>query len=511
MSKNDLSDEDFQLAKETAKYYADALGFVMFAFPWDTDESIQMVELVEPWKSRYPNCRYGPDKWACEFLDDISAEVKQRKFDGKTPVAAIEEAVVSGHGIGKSSMTSWLILWIASTRPYSKGTVTANTGEQLKTKTWAELGKWKKRCITGHWFEYNNTRGNMTLYHREHPTEWRCDAQTCREENSEAFAGQHAANSTSYYINDEASAIPDIIWEVQEGGLTDGEPMRFAFGNPTRNSGRFRECARKFRHRWRVRHIDSRDVAITNKQKLNDLIADHGEDSDVAKIRVRGQFPSQSAMQFISEADVDAAYGRHLRPEQYNFAPKILTCDPAWTGEDELVIGLRQGLWFQILKTIARNDNDGEIATLLASYEDEHQADAVFIDFGFGTGIASFGKALGRNWQLVNFGAASPVAGFLNMRAYIWDQVKQWLKQGGAIPKDDVLRLDLTMPETVPRTDGKVQLESKKDMKDRGLPSPNRADALALSFAFPVTKKLYVPYSRDTHYQTADYDPLAAF
>lgn len=513
MSRNDLTEVDQALARELGRYYDDALGFVMFAFPWDTDSSIQLVELVEPWKSRYPYCKYGPDEWACRFLDDISEEVKKRGFDGKTPVDAIQEAVVSGHGIGKSSMTAWLILWIASTRPYSKGTVTANTSEQLKTKTWAELGKWKNRCITGHWFEYNNTRGNMNLYHKMHKDEWRCDAQTCREENSEAFAGQHAANSTSYYINDEASAIPDIIWEVQEGGLTDGEPMRFAFGNPTRNTGRFRECSRRFRHRWRTRHIDSRTVAITNKEKLNQLVSDYGEDSDVAKIRVRGIFPSQSAMQFISEADVDAAFGRHLRKDQYDFAPVILTCDPAWTGDDELIISKRQGLASWILKVIPKNDNDVEVAQLLARLEDEHDADAVFVDGGFGTGIVSAGQTMGRTWQIVWFSGKSPDPGCLNLRAFMWKEMRDWLKAGGAIPADDGLRNDLTSPETVPRLDGKIQLESKQDMKDRGLPSPNKADALALSFAYPVAKKHPASRFRNRLRDQAsngDYDPLKA-
>jgi hypothetical protein len=310
-------------------------------------------------------------------------------------------ATASGHGIGKSAITAWLVNWIMSTRPHAKGVVTANTGPQLESKTWAEIAKWTRRCITGHWFDVSTGKGSMRMVHKDHPESWRCDAQTCREENSESFAGLHAASSTPFYIFDEASAVPDTIWEVAEGGLTDGEPMWFVFGNATRNTGRFKDCFGRFRHRWTCRQIDSRSVQITNKELIAGWVHDYGEDSDFCKIRVRGMFPSMSAKQFISVADVDAAFGRHLKPEQYNFAPKILTCDPAWEGDDMLEIGLRQGLHFRILRTIAKNDNDIQVATILANLEDEHQADAVFVDAGYGTGIVSAGRTMNREWVLV--------------------------------------------------------------------------------------------------------------
>ena len=216
-----------------------------------------------------------------------------------------------------------------------------------------------------------------------------------------------------------------------------------------------------------------------------------------------------SARQFISETDVSAAYGRSVRPEQYSFAPKILTVDPAWEGDDEFVIGLRQGLAFRVLEVIGKNDNDLVMAQKVARYEDEHKADAVFIDFGFGTGIASAGEGMGRSWTLVNFAGESPDPGCLNMRAFMWKQAREWLKSGGSIAEDPVLRDELQAPEIVPRVDGKIQLESKKDMKARGIPSPNRADALVLSFAFPVTKKSPLDDLRVKQGGGRDYDPYA--
>jgi hypothetical protein len=463
------------------------------------------------------NSEYGPDVWACELLDRIGEQVREHDFNGVSAVEAIREGIASGHGVGKSAITAWLTDWIMSTRPNARGTVTANTADQLASKTWAEIAKWTKKCITGHWFNVTTGKGAMRMTHKENPESWYCNAQTCREENSEAFAGQHAADSTSFYIFDEASAVPDVIWEVAEGGLTDGEPMIFVFGNPTRNTGRFTDCFKRMKHRWGTRQIDSRSVQITNKTLLDQWIADYGIDSDFCKVRIRGMFPSMSARQFISVADVDAAFGRPLRPEQYQWAPKILTVDPAWEGDDMLEIGLRQGLKFQILRTIPKNDNDLQIASIIAQIEDDEQADAVFIDGGFGTGIVSAGRTLNRNWQIVWFGEKSADPGCLNKRAEMWKSARDWLKAGGSIPGADVkggheLYNDLIGPETVGRMDGLIQLESKKDMKERGLPSPGKGDALALSFAHPVAARktgLFLPLGGAPNTSQRDHDPLA--
>jgi len=479
------SDPEVMLCEDMAAFYADPLGFVMYAYPWDTEPSIQVVDLQEPWASRYQS-KYGPDVWACEYLERLGAEVAKRGFDGVNAVLPIRMAVSSGHGVGKSAMSGWLVGWIMSTRPLAQGTVTANTSAQLETKTWAQIAKWTKMCVTAHWFNISTGRGSMKMSHKDNPEKWFCTAQTCREENSESFAGQHAVSSTSFYVNDEGSAIADIIYDVQDGGMTDGEAMQFNFGNPTRNTGRFRECWRKFRKRYITYNIDSRTVQITNKEYLAELVEDHGEDSDTVKVRVRGDFPSQSFKQFISEADVEAAEQRHLKTTQYNFAPKVIGVDPAWSGDDEFVIWLRQGLFSEMLGHWEKNDDDIEMANILARFEDEHQADAVHVDGGFGTGIVSAGKAMGRTWQLIWFSAKSPDIGCLNLRAHMWNEMRKWLKDGGCIPMDHVLHSDLIGPETVPRLDGKILLESKEDMKRRGIPSPNRADALALTFAMPV-------------------------
>lgn len=506
---NTAATPDELLADDMGRFFDDALGFVMYAYDWDNDPELQLVELPEPWCFIY-NSKYGPDAWACELLDRISQQVREHGFDGFEPVAPIREAIASGHGIGKSAITAWIVDWIMSTRPFAQGTVTANTAPQLETKTWAQIAKWTKKCITGHWFNIKTGKGSMKMSHKDYPDSWFCSAQTCREENSEAFAGQHAANSTSFYIFDEASAVPDKIKEVAEGGLTDGEPMMFAFGNPTRNTGWFHDCFHGQAHRWHTCQIDSRSVQITNKKQIQEWVDDYGLDSDFVKVRVRGLFPSLSARQFISVEDIDAAYGRHLRPEQYEWAPKIIGVDPAWEGDDELVIGLRQGLKFQILRVLPKNDNDIQVANIIADLEDQHQADAVFIDAGYGTGIVSAGRTWKRDWQLVWFGSKSDDPSCKYKRDQLWKASRDWLKEGGSIPEDPVLRRDAIGTEIIARTDGVTQIESKKDLKARGEQSPNRWDCLITTFAYPVTSKksqrLPVP---QPHQQRKEYDPYA--
>ena len=453
-----------------AEYAHDPLGFACDAFRWGEGELKDYT---------------GPRVWQRGILSTIGGHLKNKE----TRHQPLRIAVASGHGIGKSATIGMVIQWGMSTCDDCRVVVTANTENQLRTKTWPEIAKWARLSLTRDWWQIPA----MSIYSSEAGREksWRADAIPWSENNTEAFAGLHNKGKRIVLIFDEAAAIADKVWEVAEGALTDEgtEIIWIAFGNPTRNTGRFRECFRKYRNQWVTHHIDSRTVEGTNKKYLDELVATHGEDSDLVKVRVRGQFPAQSVKQFISSADVDAAFGRHLKIDQYGFAPKILTCDPAWEGDDNIVIGLRQGLYFQILASFPKNDNDVEVAQKLAEFEDRHNADAVFVDGGFGTGIVSVGKTWKRTWRLVWFAGESADPGCLNKRAEMWKHARDWLKEGGAIPPDQTLYDDLIGPETVSRLDGKIQIESKKDMKARGLPSPNHADALVLSFAFPVRAK----------------------
>lgn len=484
--------DEAMLRADIGRFTHDPLAYARYNWPWGVSGSELEHEALRTWQ--------------VEFLDSVG----QRLRAGESRESVIREATASGHGIGKSAVVAMLIKWAVDTHEDTRGVVTANTENQLRTKTWPELAKWHRLSFTSHWFVMTAT--SMYASDPTHADNWRVDAIPWSENNTEAFAGLHNAGKRIILIFDEASKIADKVWEVAEGALTDKdtEIIWAVFGNPTRATGRFRECFRKFARRWRTRSIDARTVEGTNPVQHAQWVEDYGEDSDFVKVRVRGLFPAASLRSLISEADVDPAYGRHLKPEQYGFAPKILTVDPAWEGDDLLVIGLRQGLCFQILKAIPKNDNDVWVGNLVARLEDEHQADAVFVDGGYGTGIVSVGRTLRRHWQLVWFGEKPSDPGCHNKRAEMWDAMRKWLKEGGAIPAIPQMRDDLIGPETVPRMDGKLLLESKQDMKKRGIPSPNYADALALSFAYPVASKHRDLASMSQPAMLSDYDVFAA-
>lgn len=394
-----------------------------------------------------------------------------------------------------SALVSWIMLWAISTHEDTRGVVTANTEGQLRSKTWAELAKWYRLFIGKDMFKLTAT--SLFSAQPEHEKTWRIDAIPWSKENPEAFAGLHNQGKRILVIFDEASAILDDIWTVTEGAMTDAntEIVWCAFGNPTRNSGRFFECFHKFKHIWQTTQIDSRSVAVSNKETLQQWVDAYGEDSDFVKVRVRGLFPSASNNQLISRDLAEEARTRKPEKRQYSFSPVIIGVDPAWTGQDLLAIVMRQGIYSHILKTMTKNENDMEVARIVAGFQDQYNASAVFIDMGYGTGIYSAGKDMGRaNWKLVQFAGKADKEEYANKRAEMWFNLKQWLKDGGCID-DDSLRDELTAPEAFMNLRGRYQLESKDDMKRRGVSSPNLADALALTFAFPVNNNLNHRYS----------------
>ena len=311
-----MTQQDAEIVDALGSLSYDPVAFVRFAFPWG--EKGTPLERMS-----------GPDKWQVKLLQDIAKGLKSSD-------EVIREAVASGHGIGKSAMVAWLILWAISTRENTRGVVTANTEGQLRTKTWPEVSKWYQLFIGKQMFTYTAT----SIFSSDKACEktWRIDAIPWSESSPESFAGLHNSGGRILVVFDEASAIADSIWEVTEGALTDDstEVVWCAFGNPTRNTGRFRECFRKQRHRWSCHQIDSRTVAISNKSQLSQWVEDYGEDSDFVKVRVRGIFPSSSELQFISSELVDKARRTVLQPHQYSFAPVVIGVDPAWTGKDAL-------------------------------------------------------------------------------------------------------------------------------------------------------------------------------
>lgn len=471
---NDGIDE--LLAGELAKYRYDPLGFIMFILPWGEGD-LKGFD--------------GPDEWQRDVLNDLGRELKRTEAEG----GSIQLSVASGHGIGKSALIAWLILFWMSTRPDCQVVVTANTGIQLETKTWRELAVWHKRSLNKHWFEYTATK----FFSRHHPETWFSSAIPWNEQRSEAFAGTHAKDVL--YLFDEASAIADVIWEVSEGAMTTPSATWVAFGNPTRATGRFRECFDdgKFAHRWISRKVDSRNAKMADRKKIDEWEEDYGEDSDFFRIRVRGEFPRSASRQFIDSEIVKEALARVPVGE----GPVVMGVDVARFGDNDTVILVRQGdrVW---TPTSYNGLDTQQVASVVAEKIKEHNPDAIFIDgVGVGGGVVDRLRALGFEVADVNSGhRATDERSYTNLRAEMWAKIRDWLRRGGCIPEHDRLARELVAIEYDFDRRNRLMLERKDDMRRRGVMSPDFADALALTFAQEVTFREWANMPVQTSYGT---------
>lgn len=419
----------------------------------------------------------GPDVWQAGQQRRIGRKIRKDPNGYR-----ILEAIASGHGIGKGAETAMLIIWAMSTRPFLSGVVTANTKSQLDTKTWRELKKWHNRAYNKHWFKWAAT----SFRHVDHP-EWSVDSIPNTEHNSQSFAGLHGEHVL--VIFDEASTIPDGIWEVTDGALTTPRCMWFVFGNPTENTGRFSECFGSKSDRWTHNNIDSRTCKMADTKYLQQLIDDYGEDSDYARVRVKGQFPRQGSTQLISGEVVTNAQKREVQPQSN--AVRILTADIARYGDDESVISRVQGrkLYEQI---VLRSMDTMTVAQWIGAQIREYDPDLIVIDgVGIGAGVVDRLRQWGFDVQEALTGLPPSTENkdlFFNKRIEMWEDMKSWLETAD-IPDDPDLFRQLTGITYSYDNRLRKVLERKEDMKKRGMASPDRADSLALAFAFPAPSR----------------------
>lgn len=476
-----------QIADDAAQYYADLYGFIMWAYPWK--EKGTPLEDFE-----------GPETWVRSLADEISNHVAKHRFNGRDPVEPIYVAVASGNGAAKSSFAGMLDNWIMSTRPESRVTVTANTGAQLRTKTWPQIDRWNRLSITTDWFEI----GQEYVRHKEDPNNWFTMAHTWNTANTQASAGQHSRRGSSVFIIDEASHVPEVILDQMDGGLTDGEPFMILLGNcTTRLSRLFRAVFGNLKKFYINRSIDTRTCKYTNKVLIAQWAEQRGENSDWFKAHVKGEAPSADDLQFIDSLRVQDARKRPT-PEQDLNEPLILGIDFARGGKNSNVLAWRRG---RDMRSIPRRRIPGEqtrdttlMVTLVMNEIDEKEPDAVFGDAG-GLG----GPIMDRIRQLVGgripvvdvyFGGQAPtvrrgdkdVQRHGNMRSYMWDEYRQWLV-GGCIEDEATLEEQACGPYSYEDRSERMFLESKEDMEERGLESPDDTDAMVCTFAQKVQVK----------------------
>jgi len=453
------------------------LAFVLGAFPWG-----------EP-GSRLEHFS-GPEPWQAEILELIA--------EGLPIDKAIQIATASGHGVGKSALVSWIILWAMATRADTRGVVTANTEPQLKSKTWAELGKWYHLCIARSLFKLSATA--IYSVDPDHERTWRIDMIPWSKERPEAFAGLHNQGRRILVVFDEASAIADVIWETTEGALTDKNTQIIwvVFGNPTRNSGRFKECFAGGVHEgiWTTYQVDARQIEFTNKVQIDNWIKTYGEDSDFVRIRVKGEFPRTGEMEFFSATEVEAAMKREVDNDPT--APLALGCDVARFGANNSVIWLRKG---RDARSIPRQVFQGlstvDLAQKIYAANSTYSADGIFIDGGgVGGGVIDNVRHMHLYCYEVQFGSKASGLGFItgtegeryaNKRAEMYGMLRAWLRTG-AIPHDPEVQKQLMSITYTFNLRDEIILTSKETMMRDGKDSPDDVDALACTFAMPLER-----------------------
>ncbi len=465
-------------------FRADPLGCVLWSFPWGEGELTG---------------ESGPRTFQRRILTELGDHLQ----NPATRCKPFRKAVSSGHGIGKSALIAQIIHWAKSTCMDCKVLITANTGDQLKTKTQPEVSKWLRLALNSHWFDVNIQ--SIKIADAEHEATWRTDFATWSEESPQAFAGAHNKGKRLVIIFDEASEISDVIYKTVEGALTDAdtEIIWLLMSQATRSEGAFYEAVfGDQRHRWNPEVIDSRQVEGTNIEEINESIAVYGPESDHVRVRYYGLFPLAGGGKFIELSLVQDAQNRPARclPDD----ALVAGVDFAWGGADDNVIRFRKGFDARSIPPIkvkGEFTKDPAVMTgklvdvLTKTYNGDKVAMLFFDSAGIAAPIENRLRNLGyKNIMTVNFGADSTDPHYAYMRDFMWGEMKEWLRQG-AIDKDFGLAADLQKPVLVSDLKQRVKLESKELMKKRlakmGLDSssPDDGDALALTFAMPVVPR----------------------
>ncbi|MEL0255307.1 MAG: hypothetical protein VW930_05100 [Burkholderiaceae bacterium] len=457
------------------------LNFVRYVFPWG-QEGTPLEEFT------------GPRKWQEKILVDLTNHIQ--KNAGKLDPNMFRLAVASGRGIGKSALVAWIILWMLSTRLGSTVIVTANTEQQLRSRTWAELGKWLTLAINGHWFHKTaTTLKPVDWFEASLKKDLQIDtgyyygqAQLWSEENPDAFAGVHS-NYGVCLIMDEASGIPAPIYSVAEGFFSEPTENRFwfTFSNPRRNTGPFYDSFHSSKAFWNTEQIDSRNVEGTDTKVFQQMIEQYGEDSTVSRVEVMGEFPQSDDDTVIPLDLVRAAIDRDvaLTTEQ----AIVWGLDVARFGGDNSALCKRQGNTVLDIKTFKSMDLMQLCGAVKAEYDTttfENKPQEILVDvIGLGSGVVDRLAEQNLPVRGVNVAEApSTKKNYLNLRAELWFAIKDWLAQRDCrLPNNDELASELAAPQYKYTSSGKIKIESKDEMRKRGIKSPDRADALALTMA----------------------------
>jgi hypothetical protein len=428
-----------------------------------------------------------PDAWQDEVLKSFGDPGNRRI------------AMKACKGPGKSTVLAWLAWNFLLTRPYPKIAATSITGDNLADGLWTEMSKWQGRSeLLAKSFTWTKTR----IFLNESPETWWMSARTWprsadASQQADTLAGLHA--DYLLFILDEAGGIPNAVMATAEAGLSTGVESRLIqAGNPTHLEGPLYQACTAERHLWKLFEVtgdpeDPRRSPRISTQWAQEQIQKYGRDNSWVKVNVFGEFPAVSQNALVGPDECQASIERELPKDHYEFEAKIIGVDVARFGDDRTVIIGRQGRKTED-PIILRNARTHVIAARVAKLWDEWGADACFVDDtgGWGAGVIDALIQHGRAPTPVNFSGSPIDERYLNKRAEVWFLLAEWIKTGGKLPNTQEIIAEMTAP-TYEFNRGRFKLEEKEQIKSRLGFSPDVADALALTFSFPVRPRAVRP------------------
>ena len=426
-----------------------------------------------------------PDEWQTQFLEAIR--------DNNRRIS-----VRSGHGVGKSTAASWAMLWYLLTRYPVKVVVTAPTSSQLFDALFAEIKRWVKEMppALSELLEVKSDRIEL----KPSPTEAFISARTSRAEQPEALQGIHSDHVM--LVADEASGVPEAVFEAAAGSMSGHSAVTVLLGNPVRGSGYFYETHNRLRDEWFTLHVNCEKSKRVSKEFVREMAVKYGEESNAYRVRVLGEFPLADDDTMIPFSVVEQAMNRDIEIDK--FASMTYGVDVARFGSDKSALAKKKGNVITEVKRWRGLDLMQLVGAIKHEYDSEEPEDRplnIYIDsIGLGSGVVDRLREMGLPAVGINVSESPAMkTAYINLRGELWGKMKNWLEQRNCVlPKDDDLLSDLTAPRYTFNSSGKLRVESKDEMKKRGLASPDLADACILTLAGEAAVGIYGSSSGST-------------
>ena len=410
-----------------------------------------------------------PQRWQAEALDAVAKHDKV--------------AIKSGHGVGKTAFESWVVLWWLLTHYPCKAAVTANSAHQLSDVLWTEIDRWARGMPQAFKDLLDFKSDKIAL--KGAPDSFAV-ARTSRRENPESLAGFHSPHML--FVIEEASGVPNVIFETASGALSTPGAKIIMCGNPTRSDGYFYDAFHGDREKWHCITVSCEDGEYVDPKFITDMSEKYGEASNVFRVRVLGEFPTQSDDVLLPLHLVEDATHRDV--EAGPTTPVTWGLDVARFGSDRSALAKRQGnVLIEPIKTWQNKDLMELAGIVLAEYDAvpySKRPQAIYIDaIGLGAGLADRLRELDMPAVAVSVSeTASLKDRFNRLRDELFWAAREWFEARDCkIPSDDTLISELTGIRYKYLSSGKLKIESKDEMKKRGQRSPDVADAFVLTFA----------------------------